>query len=248
MRVPRCLQLLPVPILRGPARGMWWTLYPHSNYWRQGGHEPQLVLAIRLAGEWRGKVAWDCGAHFGIYTITFSSLVGPDGQVVAFEPDPVSFSRLHRHVAMNRARNVVCLEAAAGDSDGESVMVVDRGLGSTQSHLLYSGEEIGERTSTQRVRLAAADTLVGAGRIRCPDFIKLDVEGHGGAAVRGAVESIRRSRPFIVASMHSPQEIEGIREVLEPLGYGVERFAGAQLEACRWEDCACGCNYVLRCR
>jgi FkbM family methyltransferase len=248
MKLPRFLQLCPVPILRGPARGKWWTLYPLSNYWRRGGQEPEMDLAIKMAGDLRSKVAWDCGAHFGIYTLTFSCLVGPSGQAVAFEPDPVSFARLQRHMRMNRTGNVVAVEAAASDQAGESFIVLDKGAGATTSHLLYWGERVTETTSTQRIECVRADDLVAAGRIRCPDFIKLDVEGHGGHALQGAAQSIARARPFIVASMHSPQEIEGIRATLEPLGYGVERFAGEQLEPCEWKDCACGRNYVLRCR
>jgi FkbM family methyltransferase len=247
MKLPLFLQLCPVPILRGPARGKWWTLYPLSNYWRRGGQEPEMDLAIKMAGDLRGKVAWDCGAHFGIYTLTFSCLVGPSGQSVAFEPDPVSFTRLQRHMRLNRVKNVVAVEAAASDKIGESFMVLDKGAGATTSHLLYWGERVGDQTTTQRIECVRADDLTASGRVRDPDFIKLDVEGHGGHALSGAAESVARSRPFIIASMHSPQEIEGIGAVLEPLGYSVERFTGNRLQKCDWGDCRCGCNYVLRC-
>jgi FkbM family methyltransferase len=246
MKLPRILQLCPVPILRGPARGKWWTLYPLSNYWRRGGQEPEMDLAIQLAGDLRGKVAWDCGAHFGIYTIAFSCLVGREGQAVAFEPDPVSFARLARHMRMNRMKNVVAVEAAASDQVGTSFIVLDKGLGATTSHLLYWGEAVTENTNTHQIECVRGDDLVAAGRIRRPDFIKLDVEGHGGSALLGAASSIARSRPLIAASMHSPQEIRGIRSVLEPLGYGVERFADGKPVGCEWEDCVCGGNYVLR--
>lgn len=246
--IAESLQYLPVPILRGPARGKWWTLYPLSCYWRRGGHEPEMEVAVRLAGDFRGKVAWDLGAHFGIYTITFSCLVGPEGQVAAFEPDPVSFARLRHHMSMNRLTNTVCFECAASDAEGESVIVIDKGLGSTTSHLLYVGETVEQDTPTQRITRVRADDLVAAGKLRPPDFIKLDVEGHGDSALRGAAESIARTLPFVVASMHSPQEIEGIKAVLDPLGYGLEMFRGEELVPARWDECLTGTTYVLRCR
>jgi FkbM family methyltransferase len=248
MKLPKILQFLPVPILKGPARGKLWTFYPYSAYWRLGGHEPEMALAIELAGDLRGKVAWDCGAHFGIYTLVFSCLVGTEGQAVAFEPDPVSYERVSRHMRMNNAANVVALQVAASDATGESFIVVRSGSGATTSHLLYHDEILAEATPTKRIKCARPDDMVAAGRIRHPDFIKLDVEGHGGHALRGAAASIACSLPFIVASMHSSHEIEGMRSVLEPLGYGVECFTVGKLESCNWEDCAVGRNYVLRCR
>jgi FkbM family methyltransferase len=248
MKLPRLLQLLPVPVLRGPARGKWWTLYPYTAYWRLGGHEPEMDLAIRLAGDLQGKTVWDLGAHFGIYSLVSSCLVGPHGQVVAFEPDAASFRRLQRHMRMNKASNVVLLHAAASDKNGEDIIVVDAGSGATTSHLLYLGEEVVDGTRTQAIECWRADDLVTRGKIRDAHFIKLDVEGHGAAAMRGAALSIGRSRPFIVASMHSPDEIDGIRAVLDPLGYRPERFGEAGVEECRWDQCLCGMNYLLRCR
>jgi len=41
------------------------------------------------------------GAHFGLYSVALALRVGPEGQVAAFEPNPVSFARLERHRRMN---------------------------------------------------------------------------------------------------------------------------------------------------
>lgn len=247
IRIPSFLQYCPVPVLKGPARGKWWTLYPYSAYWRLGGHEPEMDAAIDAAGDLRGKVAWDMGAHFGIYSLVLACLVGDRGQVAAFEPDSVSYSRLEKHMAMNQADNVVTFNAAASDVSGESFIVVDTGAGSTTSHLLYQGEQTDESTKTQRIECLRADDLVEAGRIKCPDLIKLDVEGHGAQALQGGAKSIASSLPCVVASTHSSQEVEGIRRVLEPLGYTVESFANGRLEKSDWSECTWGRNYVFRC-
>jgi len=42
----------------------------------------------------RGDVAVDVGAHVGYYACLFSELVGPEGLVVAVEPDPQNLSFL----------------------------------------------------------------------------------------------------------------------------------------------------------
>jgi FkbM family methyltransferase len=200
--------------------------------------------ALRLAGDLRGRTVWDCGAHFGIYALRFSRQVGPAGQVAAFEPDPVSFARLEKHLRMNRCRNVVAIPAAASDMDGESELVVSGVAGTTTSHLPYPGEEVtGPTRSIQRVR---ADTLVESGRIGDADVIKLDVEGHGGEMLRGAAASIGRSRPVIIAAMHGVHEAGAIRAVLEPLGYGVERVEAAAVVRIGWDEAQLGGPYLLR--
>ena len=35
-----------------------------------------------------GSVVWECGAYIGYFTSLFARLVGPQGHVVVFEPDP----------------------------------------------------------------------------------------------------------------------------------------------------------------
>lgn len=52
-------------------------------------------------GNISGWNCWDLGAHFGLYSVALALRVGPEGQVAAFEPNPVSFARLERHRRMN---------------------------------------------------------------------------------------------------------------------------------------------------
>lgn len=148
---------------------------------------------------------------------------------------------------MNRAANVVAFQAAASDESREDFIVTDDGAGATTSHLLYRGETLKPDSRTQKVICKRADDLLGEGKIRLPGLIKLDVEGHGGFAIRGASASIAQARPLIVASMHSPEEIEGIREVLQPLGYKVQKLDDCEMREMQWDACQCGCNYLLRC-
>ena len=74
-------------------------------------------------------------------------------------------------------------------------------------------------TPTIPVRTIRLDDLVARGEIRPPDYIKIDVEGHGHHALGGAMESIRRARPVMLMGFHSPQEVAGTEALLQPLGY-----------------------------
>jgi FkbM family methyltransferase len=246
MKIPDFVGNLPMMILRGPARGSWWTLYPWTSYWRLGGHEPRVDAALQEVGDLKGNVAWDCGAHFGIYTIRFARQVGEEGQVAAFEPDPVSFGKMQRHVRMNGFRNVVAFNAAASDCAEDAAIVVQEGLGGTTSHLPYPGEVVAPESRTVTVHRVRGDDLVSEGRVRLPDLIKLDVEGHGGEVLAGAANSLHSSKPAIVAAMHSPQEVEAIRRVVAPIGYNLWDYRASVVKKIGWEECGLGGPYLLR--
>ena len=177
-----------------------------------------------------GNVCWDFGAHFGIHTVAMALHVGPSGQVVSLEPDPVAFRRLSYHVRINQLDQVVLLQAAASASTQDAEMIITDGMGSSCSHFRYEDETISPDTRTMTVKRVAMDELVAGHQVRLPDLIKVDVQGHGASALRGSVEAIRQSRPAIVFSNHSPWEIEDTRDLLEPIGYTVHDLEGRPME------------------
>jgi FkbM family methyltransferase len=233
------LAYLPVRVRAGPAKGALWTLAPFSHNWRHGGEgdlEPALArLANRI-----GASCWDFGAHFGIHAVGMAMSAGPTGQVAAFEPDPVAFDRLRYHVRRNRLENVVLFQAAVSDKPGSLKLIATNGLGSSMSHFQYEDEEISANTPLLEVETVVADDLVSAGRIRPPDLIKVDLQGHGARALTGAASSIRAHRPVIVFSNHSKWELEGTRALLDPMGYRVYSQKGEPIE---WGDLATDSSY-----
>jgi FkbM family methyltransferase len=212
------LETFPVRVRGGLSAGARWTLFPWTAYWR-GGYEPDVERAILGWGDLRGKVCWDLGAHFGYYSVALGLRTGPTGQVLAVEPLPSNYARLERHCQMNHLSWVRTCAAAVSDGAGEAEFFCGLEAGDTTVHLPYDGEQKTSSTPTISVRTVRLDDLVAAGEIRLPDFIKIDVEGHGHRALRGALASIRQNRPVILMGFHSPQEVAGTEELLRPLGY-----------------------------
>jgi len=82
-----------------------------------GDHEPEVrSLLRRLPLE--GGVCVDVGANVGLHTMLMSRLVGPNGTVFAFEPDPDNFRLLEANLRLNGAANVTARQCAIGDTDG----------------------------------------------------------------------------------------------------------------------------------
>jgi FkbM family methyltransferase len=226
-RAEQVLGAMPVRIRHGYLRGCRWTLWPHSAYWR-GHYEPEVQAALARHAPAEGGCAWDLGAHFGFYTLWLGRAVGPAGQVCAFEPDWVSFKRLRRHVAMNHFDHVRVYHLAASDSGGERLLIQTGGAGATTSHLPYQGETAAGGPVVP-VQTVALDELAARDRLAPPQFIKIDIEGHAAFALRGARNVVADHRPTMLVSMHSPDEVDGVRQVVQSCGYSAYALDGTHL-------------------
>jgi FkbM family methyltransferase len=223
------LAYFPVRVRAGPAKGARWTLAPFSYNWRRGG-ERDLAAGLERLRNTTGATCWDFGAHFGIHSVGMAMQVGPTGQVAAFEPDPGAFRRLQYHVTRNDLRNIRLFNAAVSNAIGSSKLITTHGLGSSMSHFQYEDEQVSAHTPTVEVSTVVPDKLVFEGKIRPPDLIKVDIQGHGAKALQGSIESIRSRLPVIIFSNHSEWELEGTRKLLAPLGYEVFNLAGQAVD------------------
>jgi FkbM family methyltransferase len=212
------LQYWPVRVRQGVAKGARWTLYPWSAYWR-GSQEPEMHEILKTFGSIEGWSCWDLGAHFGIYAIGLARRVGPTGQVAAFEPNPQSHARLERHRKMNALPWLQTFPCAVSDRAGVTPFYTYGNLKSTTTHLPYVGETADSSTRPINVTTVQLDDLVAEGKLRLPNFIKCDVEGHAHRAFAGARRSLAASRPILIVAIHSEEEIRGILEIVEPLDY-----------------------------
>jgi FkbM family methyltransferase len=197
-----------------------WTAYPWTSYWR-GLHEPdiQRVIASIGNGDISGWSCWDLGAHYGYYSVGLAMRVGPSGEVAAFEPNPESFLRLERHKRMNRLNWLKVFESAVSNDSGSALLLPGAVHDSTESHLRYEDEGPNNHGAEIPVRTVRLDELVKAGQLRPPNFVKIDVEGHGHKALDGMREMLARCKPIVLIALHSSFEVEGVLGILKPLGY-----------------------------
>lgn len=121
-----------------------------------------------------GDMFLDVGSNIGSFTVLASGVCGATSW--AFEPDPDNLAALKRNISLNGLEDrVTVLEVAAGDTDG--TVSFTRGMG-TMNRIARSGEAPG-----RQVPIARLDSLIGDRR---PAMIKMDVEGHEEAVIRGA--------------------------------------------------------------
>jgi FkbM family methyltransferase len=102
---------------------------------RDGVWEPLLTqLVTHEIG--RGDVVLDLGAHIGYYTLLFSTLVGPRGRVIAFEPEPRNYSLLRKNVALNDRRNVTTVDRAVSSHSRRATL--HQAIGNLGAHSLFA--------------------------------------------------------------------------------------------------------------
>ena len=145
-----------------------------------------------------GMTFLDGGAHVGYFTCQAARLVGPRGLVLAFEPAPRNFELLKANVWRNGLTNVVCLPWALGEAAGFAPLRLSET--NTGDHRLAAPEE----PDGVPTRVARLDDVLS---IRPPvDVVKLDVQGHEEAAVRGMAALLAASPRVLVLVELSPAD------------------------------------------
>lgn len=155
---------------------------------------------------------FDIGANWGHFALHWASRPGFCGQVHAFEANPKVFGDLRRSVAAaGLDEQITCHALGLSDRDGSAMMTLPDDL--TTGGATLEGEK-----GTIPVKLAALDHL----DLPPPDVIKMDVEGHEAAVLRGAVKTLKAHQPFLVfeswAGDRSSPNLAPLEE-LAALGY-----------------------------
>jgi FkbM family methyltransferase len=172
-----------------------------------------------------GDTAIDVGANFGAYTQEMARLVGRDGRVLSFEPITEVFDVLNRR--MRRFASVSCRCQALSDVDKQGVELRIPVLwGSFPEPALATVEPITTPHEVRTIDLIRLDDL--AGEITSCAFIKVDVEGHESAFLRGALGVIERHRPLIqIESNDIARDAAEYRAYAEKIDYDL-RYLDAE--------------------
>lgn len=161
-----------------------------------GTYEPAVGRAIEICAE-PGMRVFDIGANVGFFTRLAASAVAPNGQVVAFEPDPENLVQLRRNATLTSV-SVLVESFAVADSRTVARLYRDH-----RSNTRSSLEIIGQRgvRDVQAVATISLDEWCDDHRIESVDLIKIDIEGAEMRALAGARATIAKSRPLVIVEV-----------------------------------------------
>jgi FkbM family methyltransferase len=147
-----------------------------------------------------GMTVLDIGANVGYYTALAIKGTARLGRIISLEPDPDSFRYLQQTVAANGGTNVTCVNCAAAEQAGESLLFVSRhNRGDSR---LYSNDLA---THSVVVRTVIVDELLNELGISEVDLIKIDVQGYESRVFSGMQNILRNSPSITVLSEFWPQ-------------------------------------------
>jgi FkbM family methyltransferase len=160
----------------------------------------------------KGDVILDVGAFYGIFSIYASKNVGPSGEVIAFEIDPINLQVLKKNFALNKNKNLV---------------LVAKGLWNKKETKSLSiggaGSNLFKNNAFTKVTLARGDELIPKLRLKKINLIKMNIEGAEINALLGLKKTIRKYSPklIIMANHYVNNEMteKKVVSILKNFGY-----------------------------
>jgi len=167
-----------------------------------------------------GDVFTDVGANAGFFSVYAASLVGPSGAVHSFEPASRYFRVLQRNAQINSGFKFVINNLAVSDHPGEATFYPAAPTHSGGSSLEAEWLPDAYRDPQETVRIVTLSDYFAQAAIQ-PRLIKIDVEGHESAAIRGLLPYLRStsSLPVIICEASSESRFQEVRAMLEEAGY-----------------------------
>ncbi|RYY96073.1 MAG: FkbM family methyltransferase [Chitinophagaceae bacterium] len=163
-----------------------------------------------------GDCALDVGAHKGAYTYWMLKAVGPQGRVVAFEPQPAGTVLLRALFG----RNVTVEQLGLSDRNGQHFFYIQpqKGKVSYEASLAdkYSDSE------EQVIETSTLDHYCAQHHLK-PSLIKIDVEGHELEVLQGGARTLAEHRPRLLIEIEErhigAERMEAIFALLRDSGY-----------------------------
>lgn len=179
-----------------------------------GSWEPESTAAL-LSKLGPGSTFIDVGAHIGYYSLMAAAAVGPQGRVIAVEPNPETLSYLNENVRESKATSIKVWPVACAEEEStlQLYLAPSGNTGETSLSKANASQE-GQSTVSYPVRARPLDAIATETNIGRVDVIKIDVEGAELKVLKGAVRTLAQYRPLLI--------IEMVPHQLEAMGTSVE--------------------------
>jgi FkbM family methyltransferase len=188
--------------------------------WRgDDGYESEMV---RQWCDWcraaEGEI-WDIGAYSGLMSI-LAAMSHVRNSVHLFEPLDRVIERANINVKLNALQSRIARHAVAcseAEGTAEIILYRDENFLGTGSSIESKGnlKQFGTRT----IRTVALDSYLPNAS---PKVVKVDVEGHEFATLKGMRRILERSRPHMLVEIWAQKRSEVVG-LLRDMGYRLER-------------------------
>lgn len=162
-----------------------------------------------------GQVFVDVGAYVGFFSIFASKVVGENGRVLAFEPNPQAYKILLENIKLNRCDNISVFNIAIGGVEGFSYIDIPKGRSKSEATLLNIKKGI-------KVAVKTLDDILEGIDIKRVDMVKIDVEGWENEVLKGMKRTLKTYKPILIVEK-GPLFLLGYNYLIS-IGYRPFRF------------------------
>lgn len=210
-----------VTVAAGPLAGMRMRLdmQDEKDLWL-GNYETELLSGLASLVK-PGMVIYDIGANVGYMSLLFAKLVGPDGQVIAFEPVPENAERIAHNAVLNQYEKIIRVEKLAVIDTPRNLQFFVPASGGTGKVAGAAGRSVAAYIREIEVTGTSLDNFIDEQGNPVPDLIKIDIEGGEVLAIPGMKNLLTHQRPTVVMELHGPEAAEVAWRFLKAAGYHI---------------------------
>jgi FkbM family methyltransferase len=170
-----------------------------------------------------GGVFYDIGANVGFFATLAAKLVGANGRVYAFEPNPACAAMVRRNATLNAFAHLTVVEAAVSSRSGRTMLRLGE-ISGTSSIVRGPGPGID-------VAVVSIDEFVSAQAVPLPTTVMIDAEGAEIDVLKGMKETIASARPLLMCEVHwiGPEFVAYFSDEIAPLGYVMTSLEGGDI-------------------
>ena len=130
-----------------------------------------------------GDTVIDVGANIGVLTLFFRNLVGNEGMIYSFEPNPTAFSVLKKNINENNLTNVQIENTAVSNTNGKISFEMHSSI--TNSRIAKNHED------GITVDCVSIDEYFIGNKMKKINFAKIDTEGYDLTVLEGMTKIIQ---------------------------------------------------------
>ncbi len=194
------------------------------GFWGYEGETVRVFLPLVK----QASTVIDIGANTGLFALLAASS-NPACRVVAFEPVPFIFDMLQANIRLNHLTNLDAIRSAVSDTTGETSFFVTRtsvGIPTDSSSCAGFRDDVAEL----RLPTVTLDEFMTRQKLTGLDVLKIDAEAAEASVIRGAVETLRRHRPFVICEVLDNVDHDFVERTFAILAYRFYHIGPTHLE------------------
>lgn len=200
-----------------------------SQFIHSGFEKEEIQFLLETLKE--GDTFLDVGSNVGLFSLYASKKVGQNGQVICFEPTPITYSRLTENIQLNHFTNIEARNIGLSNEEGElKFYYSDKGFDAWNSFAPDSRlkNHIVIKSSTLDLQLENVDK----NRIK---LVKIDVEGWEKFVIQGGKQFFEKYAPIVMVefteenTVNAGYSIHDIFTEMENNGYQWYEFSNGKL-------------------